>query len=490
MLESLRTGSRRLRKCLQRYFVKEIWRQELVGGHTWRARGYAVLRVVAITTNGIRDNHLLNRAAAMSFYSLIAMGPLVAVIVMVSGFVLRGQNEAFAADAIKGVVEFMAPPVAEFGRLEQPNGSEDPEAEPVVNTELVDLLNTIIESAQTAGGGLVGALILVFIALQLLTITEKTYNEIWGVRRGRSWGERIVFYWTFLSLGAVLGFGSVGLLTTTTIANIFDVIPFGTLFLENVLHGFAPLLGFLLIATLLASFYVFFPNTAVQWKAAWIGAAFVAVLLVLNNYFSVVYVHRVVTNRSLYGSVGIIPVLMIGLYVFWFFLLLGGQLTYAVQNANLLTRRHAWNNISIHSREILALAVFLIIARRFHNCEPAPSATEISAAVRAPGNILNESLRNLQETGWVAVVKDPRTGIGPDISLYSPAQPLNRTTLGRFRASLRHAGNDEGDSLIGSVDPLLDWYREQVLDDCSGELDTRDLETLLRESGSERNIAT
>ena len=37
------------------------------------------------------------------------------------------------------------------------------------------------------------------------------------------------------------------------------------------------------------------------------------------------YVQRVVDTRSLYGSVGIIVVLMLGLYVFWLLILLGGQ---------------------------------------------------------------------------------------------------------------------------------------------------------------------
>jgi len=44
----------------------------------------------------------------------------------------------------------------------------------------------------------------VLIVLQLFHLDREFLNEIWGVRRGRTWLMRIVFYWTVLTLGSLL----------------------------------------------------------------------------------------------------------------------------------------------------------------------------------------------------------------------------------------------------------------------------------------------
>ena len=53
---------------------------------------------------------------------------------------------------------------------------------------------------------------LVFAAISLMRTIEAAFNDIWGIRLGRSLLMRIVFYWTILTLGAVLFFASVAML--------------------------------------------------------------------------------------------------------------------------------------------------------------------------------------------------------------------------------------------------------------------------------------
>jgi hypothetical protein len=64
--------------------------------------------------------------------------------------------------------------------------------------------------------------------LQLFTSVETTFNEIWGVRRGRSWLMRIVFYWTILTLGALFFFAAAtGLSATAFLTAFAEKLPFG-----------------------------------------------------------------------------------------------------------------------------------------------------------------------------------------------------------------------------------------------------------------------
>ena len=294
--------------------------------------------------------------------------------------------------------------------------------------------------------------------------------------------HRVVFYWTFITLGGVLGFSSITLFSTASIVRGFKLLPFGSE-LTNLYLLAGPLFSFVLVVALLYGFYRMIPNTRVNWRPALVGALAVAILLVLNNYLSFVYVQRVISQGSLYGSVGIIPVLMVGLYIFWFFVLIGGQITYSVQNADTLTHREAWNNISDYTRLTLSLAAFIIICRRFKECLQPPTAEELSSQIRAPGHILNECLSRLSDLRLVnstAAAEDA----SPNLKRYQPARPLSRITLGEFRAALEHYGNDDGAELLHDVDPVIELLRAEAKPIHMAEHASPTFDQLISESGA------
>ena len=114
-----------------------------------------------------------------------------------------------------------------------------------------------------------------------------------------------------------------------------------------------PAFTFTLLVILLTAFYRVIPNTRVYWRAALVGAVVVASLLMLNNVLAFLYVRRVIFEESLYGSLGILPVLMVGLYIFWLYVLVGGQISYAVQNVHFRNSQAAWAHLSETMRERL-----------------------------------------------------------------------------------------------------------------------------------------
>ena len=74
------------------------------------------------------------------------------------------------------------------------------------------------------------------------------------------------------------------------------------------------------------------PNTRVCFNAALVGGVVGGSFWYLNNVFGFLYVSRVVSNSKIYGSLGLVPVFMIGLYFSWLILLFGAQVAYAFQN--------------------------------------------------------------------------------------------------------------------------------------------------------------
>jgi membrane protein len=199
----------------------------------------------------------------------------------------------------------------------------------------------------------------------------------------------------------------------------------------------------------------------VSWPAALSGALAVAVLLTLNNFLQFLYLERVLLTRSLFGSLGIIPVLMFGLYIFWLFILIGGQISYAVQNVHVRNSRLAWGSLSAANRERLSLGVLMTICRRFHDAQPPISGPELSAAVRLPTQVLNECLNRIVAAGFVMAVPPPAGSKSTDVH-YQPTRPLNRVTLFGFKLAAENLGAALAAGSLGTDDPLVSEFEAAV----------------------------
>jgi membrane protein len=443
---------------------KEIWELDKLGRRTLRGRVYYLLRILTLTWQGLKGNQLPMQSAALTFYSSIGIGPLIAFGIMISGFLLdkdisdqhANPQDSVVVEKITDIIEFVAPQVAVSVEAE---GAGDIKTE--LAPELLELINNFSSVAKSGTVGVVGTLALLFICLRVLTSIEKSFNSLWGVAQGRNFTERIVTYWTFISLGAVLGTAAISVQALSLFIEFAENLPFGAT-LAALITFFVPLLTFIVITLALAAFLRFIPNTQVRWRPALIGAALVLVMLQLYKMLSFLYVQQVVSNKSLYGSVGIIVVLMLGLYVFWLLILLGGQLTYAVQNADFLTNENAWQKTSERARELISLSVLLLVMQRFREGAPPIRASELLKKLRVPSHILNTSIQRLCAIGYLNQVEDSNSEEERDHA-YQPARPPEKITLAGFKQSIETYGNDEGSELVSKSEPAIQIYLDEVL---------------------------
>ena len=345
---------------------------------------------------------------------------------------------------------------------------------------MVQIINNFISSSRSGTAGLIGVLTLFIIVIGLFTTIENTFNDIWGVHRGRTWLARIVYYWSVITLGALLFFTSLTLLSAGAFLNVFfEKVPLGSQ-LKDFFVWMLPSGSVLLLVCLLTLFYRLVPHTRVRWTAALIGAVIVTALLFLNNYLAFLYFKRVVLSKSLYGSVSIMPILMIGLYIFWFFVLVGGQITYAVQNVRYRSSQIAWHSLNYVTRESMSLVVLLLIARRFKVAGPAYSVTDLAALIRVPTQILNESLNRLCAIKLVTELP-PARGADTNDNCYQPSRPLDQITLGEFRREFENFGEAPTAGLLDVVDPVLAHYHERLAQALTTSLGGQTLDQLITE---------
>jgi membrane protein len=472
---------------LRQLWTHDIWAAGLNPDRSAQSRFFGLLRVASITISGLREMHVAIRAAALSFNSLLALGPLVAIAVLISGFALGNQDAAFAAQGLNRVISFIAPQVAQF---DQAPDKENPAAAapapdaaaatPSATPEMMKLLNTFITNSRSGTAGLIGILTLFVIVIGLFTTIENTFNDIWGVRRGRSWLARILYYWSVITLGALIFFTSLTLLSAGAFVNVFfEKIPLGAQ-LKSVFVWMLPSGSVLLLLFILTLFYRLVPNTRVRWSAALLGAVIVTALLFLNNYLAFLYFKRVVLSKSLYGSVSIMPILMIGLYIFWFFVLVGGQITYAVQNVRYRSSQTAWHRLNHVTRESMSLVVLLLIARRFKVAAPAYAVSELATLIRVPSQILNESLNRLNDIKLITELPAAE-GADPNDLRYQPARPLDQITLEEFRREFENYGEAPTAGLLEHVDPVLVLYQQRLAETLAPALGGQTLDQLIDE---------
>jgi membrane protein len=185
-----------------------------------------------------------------------------------------------------------------------------------------------------------------------------------------------------------------------------------------------------LLCLALALFYRTMPNTKVRWNAAVVGGLVGGILWHLNNLISVLYVSRVVSNSKIYGSLGLVPVFMIGLYLSWWILLFGAQVAYAFQNRGSYLEQRQVETIDQRGRELIALRLMAWIGRRFLQGEPPPSIIQMGKEFGVPTRLI----QHLMETLCAAHLILEVSGQEP---AYMPTRPLEQITCHDILLALR-----------------------------------------------------
>jgi membrane protein len=255
--------------------------------------------------------------------------------------------------------------------------------------------------------------LLIFAAISMLSRIEDTFNDIWGVARGRNWFMRIIFYWGVISLAPLLVVVALGLAGGSHLQSTRNLINSNPL-LTRFIFQFLPAA---VLCFTFAILYMLIPNTKVRWKAALAGGLTGGLLFHLNNLMSVFYVSRVVANNKIYGSLGLVPVFMIGLYLSWLILLFGAQVAYAYQNRTAYLEEKQIENINQRGREFIALRCMTSIGVRFEKAEPPLSVIEMGRDLCVPTRLVQQIMHTLCIARVVTEVTEPE-------SAYVPARPL------------------------------------------------------------------
>lgn len=94
---------------------------------------------------------------------------------------------------------------------------------------IFEAISGLIDNAKTIGG--IGALLVLFTATGILRALEKSLNEIWRVKQGRSFSQKIIYYWAALTLGPVMLIA--GTTVATKLSDVFSSANYNSVYLSG-----------------------------------------------------------------------------------------------------------------------------------------------------------------------------------------------------------------------------------------------------------------
>lgn len=162
-------------------------------------------------------------------------------------------------------------------------------------------------------------------ALIIMKSVEDTFNQIWRVRVARPRAARFLLYWAALTLGPLLLAASLALSSWLLTSPWLNQGGLG-----SVLAGALGLLPILLELTAFSLAFAFIPNRKVAWAHALAGGLLACLLFELAKRGLGWYLAQVPSYQQIYGTLAVIPIFLLWIYLSWVVVLLGASISASI----------------------------------------------------------------------------------------------------------------------------------------------------------------
>nr|WP_220485280.1 YihY/virulence factor BrkB family protein [Myroides sp. WP-1] len=253
------------------------------------------------------DDRATTFSAALSYYTIFALPPLIILIVSASGFFLEEKDvSAFFYQQV--------------GELVGPNTAK----------EVENAMNNVTINRSGVLPTIIGVAMLLFTASGVFAEIQSSINYIWGfVAKPEKSMIRLLKnrLLSFAMIGSVGFLLLVSLLINSLASILFEYLT--TYFAESTIY-FVQVINnvivFLIITLLFVVIFKTLPNGVLRLKDAFVGAAFTAVLFMIGKFGIGVYLGTT-AKSSLYGAAGSIIIMLVWVYYSAMILYFGAEFT-------------------------------------------------------------------------------------------------------------------------------------------------------------------
>jgi membrane protein len=421
-----------LKKWLN-YIKTDIWRLRLKDHSKGKSFLIRLIRIIVLTLRGFDENKCLFRASALTYYTLLSIVPIIAVMFGVAkGFGLQKQVEAQLLAKMEGQQEVVA--------------------------KIIDFSNSLL--ANTSGGFIagIGVAFLLWTVIRVLSNIERSFNDIWGVVKPRTFGRKFGDYISMILVCPILWViaGSMTIFVSSQIQTITAKLPF----LQNFGPVFWGLLKLLPYCTLWIAFtfiFIFMPNTKVRFLSALTGGIVAGTLFQAVQWVYVNFQIGVTKYGAIYGSFAALPLFLIWLQISWLIVLFGAEVSFAHQNVETYEFEPDCLSTSQSFKTLLSLLITQHIVKSFCAGDKPFDAVVLSHDLEIPIRLVRQILFDLSESGILSEVRKTE-----DKELaYQPAIDADKITVKFVIDRMRERGTSNIPVVkSGVLDKLSDCLKQ------------------------------
>ena len=406
-----------------------IWERNLADMSWFQRVIVEIARIVCQVGTDVWEGQLTLRAMSLVYTTLLSLIPLLAISFSVlKGFGVHWEIESF-------LITYLAP----LGDKSE---------------EIALQFITFIDNTNVTVLGYIGFAFLFYAVISLLQKIEQAFNYVWHVTRQRSLTERIRDYLTLVIIGPTLMFTSTGIWASILAIDVMEeaarIQSLGWL-----LHTLTQILPVVLVIIAFSFIYVFVPNTKVRWRPAIVGGVVAGILWNLGGVAFAVFVGNSANYPAIYSSFATAIFFMIWIYIAWMVLLIGGSISFYMQNPGSATQSRYPITLSNRTKEKLALAIAVAVGQRFYTESSPHTAASLAEQLRLPDSAVDFVLAAL-ETGGLLV------RAGKDGLTYVPAHAWDTTSVSEPLLCMRMHGEHSNLNPDDVSDPSIDQAWERI----------------------------
>ncbi|MGL1890909.1 MAG: YihY family inner membrane protein [Spirochaetaceae bacterium] len=335
-----------------------------------------------IVSKFVKDSCLV-RASGLAYSSLLAVVPFITVLFAFGSFDTLGRTIE------KVIIDSLIP---------------------VQQEAILEIINDFTRNSLATGT--LGTIFFLGTTLFLINNIARNFDAIWGVKNKIGLFTRFTTYTALLVFISLLLGASSSI--TGSIENYISSFAYGT---KDYKETISILFPFLSTFTTFFIMLLIIPSTKVKIRSAAIGAVISAFLFEIIKIVFKFWALNSVQTSVIYGSLSIIPIFLVGLYLFWLFVLIGVEITYYMQNKNGCFSGSP-EELTVQDKLTLIFETFKLIAEQFRSDDNVGlTSRQIADKLGISYNLLDYFLSELLSNGLIVSVNSKKGGYIPSRSL-------------------------------------------------------------------------
>lgn len=364
------------------FLLHELWEVDAVG--SLRRWLYPVLRVILVMGQELAGGQLTLRAMSLVYTTLLSLVPLLAV--------------SFSVLKAFGVHNQIEPMLLTY--LE-PLGSR--------GEEITLHILSFVDNMKVGVLGSVGVGLLIYTVISLTQKVESSFNYVWRVSRTRSLPRRFSDYLSVIMVGPVLVFSALGMTATlmsSTLVQVMLAVPV----LGTLINLAGKAIPFVFIIAAFTFVYMFVPNTKVRFRSALVGAVISGILWQATGLGFATFVASSTKYTAVYSGFAILMFFLIWLYLSWFILLFGAQISYFHQHPQQVRLQGDAFRFSGRLKESAGLVLLYLIADAYYQGRPRWTQDALIQHLGLPGDAVADLLQPLERAGLLVETGEDSPG--------------------------------------------------------------------------------